>query len=97
MVQVALKAAQKQLAAAPPPETIHRLGELEGALNQAVEDYQLLLKELSKVRQAVTRKGDEIADLKAECQDLRIRLRDALDSAAQYRCDWKIGMARAMI
>lgn len=85
-VQVALKAAQKQLAAAPPPETMHRLGELEGALNQAMDDYQLLLKELGKVQQVMVQKGEEVADRELEVQGLQAQLQHALQEAAQYRC-----------
>lgn len=83
---MALKAAQKQLSAAPPPATMHRLGELEGALNQAMDDYQLLLKELGRLRKALERKGEDVADREAEAQDLRAQLQAALQEAAQNRC-----------
>lgn len=68
-VQAEVQRVQRALDAAPPAASSEKLHELQGALKQAVNDYELLLHELGHVRADVRRKDEAIAELRARLQD----------------------------
>lgn len=79
-MQVALKATQKQLSAcAADASGAARAHELEGALKQAVNDYQVLLAEMAKLRRSLN-KRERLAS------DLQKQLQTAQDEAAHAGC-----------
>ena len=77
-MQVALKATQKQLTSIPSQDVIAERSELEGALKQAVKDYQLLLKEMTNIRGDVKRKDGKVSDLSSQ-------LHNAHQELARYK------------
>jgi hypothetical protein len=72
---------QKQLDSSPPADTYRRMSELEGALKQAVKDYELLLHELANIREDARQKEVIITELQA-------RLANATDASVSQRCAW---------
>lgn len=77
-VQEALHSMQKQLGSSPPEDTFRRMSELEGALKQAVKDYESLLRELVTIRADARQKDSTITALEAE-------LASATDASASQR------------
>lgn len=72
-LQVALKAAQKQLAAASEPsrDLAAKLAQMRGALEQAARDYKLVLAEMAKIREETAAKEEGAAALREERDALR--------------------------
>jgi hypothetical protein len=64
-LQKDLQDARKQLEEAAPGATSGRMHEMQGALRQAVKDYELLLQELGNVRNDSRKKSDMIEVLRA--------------------------------
>lgn len=88
MLQVALKACQKQLAAVaaspsgPDAATLTKLHQLEGALRQASRDYALILGELTKIRGDAESRQAALAAATAEGAELRRQL-----ESSRAECD----------
>ena len=60
-VQVALRVAQEELAAAPSQEVVQQVAYLEGALQQAIGDYESVLAEIVRLRKEMQKTDGEVA------------------------------------
>jgi FtsZ-binding cell division protein ZapB len=65
-MQVALKTFKKRLAAAPSHDIVVKAHEMEGALKQAVKDYQMLLGEMGKLRSSLHKREQMVTALQQQ-------------------------------
>ena len=79
VVQSALQAAQAEVAAGASPDELARMAEVEGALQRAVTDYEVLLRELTNLKAEAHHKDSTITHLERE-------LTSAAQQARTHQC-----------